>query len=150
MGIFSSLIRAIKDTELYFYLFEMNRDEVRVEGACKMTGRCCQALMLGYGLRPIRTRKEFEKAKKARPFYEMFIPLEEQFDDGYLRFTCKNLTEDHKCGIHEPRPDMCRRYPDPLMVRYGGKLLPGCGYKLVPKTGFDEILEEKLVNIKKK
>jgi Fe-S-cluster containining protein len=140
------IISAIADSNIYFHLFKRRRSPVKIQGACKMTGRCCQALMLGYGLRPIRTVREFEKMKKKREHYKMFQPVPKEYSDGYLRFSCANLTEDHLCGIHDTRPEMCRRYPDPLMFRFGGELLPGCGYELVPAVSF----EEELVAITKK
>lgn len=140
----------IKDTELYFQLFDVKFEKVRVEGSCKMTGQCCKALMLGYRNRAIRNLREFKKEKKNRPHYEMFIPSEKKYDDGFLRFRCSNLTEDNKCAIHSTRPDLCREYPAPEMVKYGGMLLPGCGYSLVPEKSFDEHLSEKLVSLGKK
>lgn len=147
---FRRLWNYIKDTELYFQLFDLKYPKIRFEGSCKLRGECCRNLLLGYRFRAIRTLKEFEKEKKRNAHYEMFIPQDKRLEDGYLRFSCSKLTEDNKCGIHETRPEMCRRYPDPEMVRYGGTLLPGCGYRLVSEKSFDSYLGEKLERAEKK
>jgi len=139
----------IRDTELYFQLFDIKYPQVHFEGSCKMSGNCCRALMLGYRFRAIRTLKEFKKEKRTHPHYEMFVPSDKKYDDGFLRFRCSNLTENNTCAIHDTRPDLCRLYPDPEMIRYGGTLLPGCGYRIVPEKKFDDYLTEKLVSIDK-
>ena len=73
----------------------------------------------------------------------MFVPREVVDADGFLRFSCRNLTDEHLCGIYATRPDICRRYPEPEMMDLGGGLLSGCGFTMPQKT-FDEILDDKI------
>ena len=143
----SRALKWIRETNLYFSLFKKGGVKLRVEGACKMTGNCCRNLLLVDMGKPVRTLKQFKELVEKEPWHEMFIPHEKSYNDGMLRFTCTNLTEDHKCAIHDTRPDMCRRYPDLRMLKHGGELLPGCGYRIVPDKSFDEVLDEELVEL---
>jgi uncharacterized protein len=139
----------LRHTELYFSLFKRRVPNFNIEGACKMTGNCCRNLILVDRGRPVRTRKRFDSLVRRQPYHEMFVPREEPDIDGRLRFSCRNLTNDHRCGIYDTRPDICRSYPEPRMIELGGDLLPGCGFTVVPEKDFEQFLEEQLVQLGK-
>ena len=117
--------------------------DVRIEGACKQTGKCCQNLILVDNGRPIRTQQDFDALVQRVAYNAMFVPREKTVADGFLRFSCRNLTAEHRCGIYESRPEICRRYPEPEMMNFGGGLLPGCGYS-IPQKKFGDLLDEEL------
>ena len=106
-----------------------------------MTGNCCRNLLLVNAGDPVTSEKDFKKLLLRMPEYEMFSPNGDVTEEGYLRYTCSNLTADNKCGIHATRPEICRRYPDPRMLKFGCGLLPGCGYRIVPEKSFERVLE---------
>ena len=135
----------LRHTELYFSLFKKRYPKFRIEGACKMTGNCCRSLILVDRGRPICSRKGFDALVKREPYHDMFVPREEPDDEGRLRFSCRNLTDDHRCGIYDTRPHFCRSYPEPRMFRLGGELLPGCGYQFVWENDFEQLLDNQLV-----
>ncbi len=132
----------LTETDLYFSLFKKKKNKLRIEGSCRQTGNCCRNLILVDRGKPVTSQAAFEKLKKKFPVYEMFQPNGSQTEEGYLRYTCTNLRADNKCGIYESRPALCRRYPHSEMVQLGGGLLPGCGYRIVPEKGFDELLNK--------
>ncbi len=131
------LYKWFQQTEVYLSHFKKRDSTVRFEGACKMRGACCQNLILVDRGRPIVTIKGFERLVRRKPFHQMFVPREEPDTEGILRFSCRNLTTEHRCGIYETRPDMCRTYPEPRMIELGGELLPGCGFTVV-KPNFEQ------------
>lgn len=124
------------------------REPVRIEGACKMRGNCCRNLILVDRGRPLASLRRFRRLARREAEFEMFVPREEAYEDGFLRFTCSNLGGDGRCQIYSERPDFCREYPIPEMFRVGGELLPGCGYRVVrgavPEEPFTEVLERVL------
>ncbi|MBT4838839.1 MAG: hypothetical protein HON94_15995, partial [Methylococcales bacterium] len=76
--------------------------------------------------------------------YHIFEPHHKDSIFGYYYFKCSKLGNDNLCTIHDNRPTICAKYPEPEMIRDGGELLPGCGYHAVPKIEFSEILDKEL------
>lgn len=141
---FRRLLEKLRETDLYFSLFSKNKARFHVEGHCLMTGNCCRNLILVDLAKPVRSRKQFEKLCAEEPYHRMFVPHKNVSSDGFLRFSCNNLGEDNKCSIHESRPEMCRRYPDSRILKLGGELLPGCGYRIIPEKSFSGFLDDEL------
>ena len=72
------------------------------------TAKCCRYFAL-----PIdtpRTREDFDYLRWYLLHDYASLFLEE--DDWYLlvHSTCKHLRDDHRCGIYETRPQICRDY----------------------------------------
>lgn len=72
------------------------------------TGECCKYIAL-----PIdepETKRDFDDMR----WYLMHggITLFVEDGDWYIQFrsTCRHLQEDHRCGIYETRPQICREY----------------------------------------
>jgi len=140
--IIRNFLEIIRNTELYFRLFKKRKVRMHIEGSCKMTGNCCKNLILLNAGNPVTSEKAFKKLVRRIPEYKMFIPNGDVTEEGYLRYTCSNLTSENKCGIYANRPEICRRYPDPRMLKYGCGILPGCGYRIVPKESFESLLKD--------
>lgn len=136
--------KEIVETDWFFAFFKKKRPEYVIEGACKQRGECCKRLILQYGGKAIQSHKQFNAMLKRNPAYSIFKPFDKVSDDGFLRCSCTKLKADGRCGIYDTRPDFCRRYPDPAMLAKGGGLLPGCGYRIVPKKNFAQLLDEEL------
>ena len=111
------LYRWLKKTDLYFTYVTRRFPKFSIEGECKMTGNCCRQLILVDRGRSIRSLTVFNALVRREPFHEMFVPLDEKDSEGRLRFSCSNLTHEHRCGIYHSRPDFCRSYPEPLMFK---------------------------------
>jgi hypothetical protein len=107
-------------------------------GACHSCGACCSGVYLVHNEAVIDTVATFDILKEFHPDYTHFMPLEET-EQG-VRFKCRHLTEDLKCGIHDDRPLFCRKYPSEATLLYGGQLDPNCGYKLEKRYAFEDIL----------
>ena len=107
------------------------RQPMRIEGACKMRGNCCRNLILVDRGRPLASLRRFRRLARREAQFEMFVPHDKEFEDGLLRFSCRNLGGDGRCQIYSERPDFCREYPVAEMFEVGGELLPGCGYRVV-------------------
>lgn len=124
-------------------VFDPPRQEIH--GACRMTGNCCRSLILVEGRRPIRSHRQFRRARLRNAEYETFKPRDEVGSDGLLRFRCQNLGDDNRCRIYADRPEICREYPMADMLAAGGNFLPGCGYRIgtgvAHARSFAELLE---------
>ncbi len=72
------------------------------------TAKCCRYFAL-----PLETPTEFEEFEYIRWYllHEHASVFTED-DTWYLlvHTTCKHLQEDHRCGIYETRPTICRKY----------------------------------------
>ena len=109
-----------------------------------MTGKCCQNLILIDRGKPVRSAKAFSSLVKREPYHKMFVPRKQLDSYGRMRFSCSNLTTEHRCGIYDSRPDICRTYPEPTMIKLGGKLLQGCGFSVVFEKDFEGILIDQI------
>jgi Fe-S-cluster containining protein len=141
---FNRLWQYLQDTDLYFRLFERRHLKLKLSGTCRCCGECCRQLVLHYLGRPVRNEKQYKRLLKISPAYARFLPNGQEYKDGIMRFCCKDLQDDNRCGVYADRPEMCQRYPDPDMLRWGGSLINGCGYSLEPEQGFDDLLDEQM------
>jgi Fe-S-cluster containining protein len=83
---------------------------------------------------------EFEKLKKKNKDYQHFRVIEES--DLGLIFACSHLQPDKSCGIHEDRPDFCRKYPNEATMLMGGNLSPECSYRFEKRFSFEDKLSD--------
>ncbi len=126
-----------------FFSF-LRRPKVRFEGACARCGTCCKNVVLVDGGKPVQTVEHFEKLVRRKPEYRRFVPRHEYMREGFLYVSCEMLADDNTCIDYENRPRICRDYPSAAMLRHGGKLLPGCAFKVVPKRPFSEVLAREM------
>ncbi len=117
----------------------LGREFVRV-GRCNQCGSCCQRVSLFVDGRQLKTLKEFEEVCQVFPEYRRFYVVDDS-DPEELLFTCGFLGEGNICRDYRNRPLICRRYPSPGILKKGGYLMPGCGYRFVEVRGFRTILE---------
>ena len=117
---------------------------LRIEGACRVCGACCRNLIVVHRGRPVTSIDSFEKLKRRNPQYVNFRCVGSDQERGYLYFTCSLLRDDNTCSNYDNRPAMCRRYPFIPMFKLGGKLLPGCGYRVTWGNAFHRLFEKAL------
>ena len=103
---------------------------IRFEGACRRCGTCCRNLVLLDNGTVVSSESQFRRLLKRKPDYACFEPLGCTDSDGWMYFSCSRLGPDNLCRDYDRRPDICRRYPNAGMIRRGGKLLDGCGYRI--------------------
>ena len=83
----------------------------------------------------------FNKLKPLHPFYFDLEIIGK--DEVGLLFACKNLDEAARtCKIHNKRAKICRDYPMEEILKMGGTLAEGCGYRFEPIEKFSEILDK--------
>ena len=78
-------------------------------------GRCCQAFSISLQSERdplVLYTEDPDGFVDGRALADMLIRLPGPTPDGRLRFTCRHLTDELRCGIYEERPDMCRTYPN--------------------------------------
>ena len=124
-------------------LLKLRRQDIIVEGSCKMCGECCKSLNFTSGGEWVHTVRQFEELKKKYPEYEIFEPVGRS-TGGVLKFRCKMLGPDNLCTIHDDRPDFCRDYPEEDMFLMGGDVLACCGYSFKTVPSFKRILDEQM------
>lgn len=133
-----SLVKKLRD-----YFDPPQRGDIQYKhyvrtGECHSCGMCCSDISLVHGDKIIETEAQFEALKTRFEDYRYFEPIGK---NAYgLRFRCRNLTEDNRCGIYEDRPRFCKKYPSEETLLMGAELAPQCGFSFRPKWSFDEIL----------
>ncbi len=118
--------------------------KVQIAGDCHCCGKCCRNLILIDKGKPIVNIEQFNKLKKKNRYYEHFNLIYKDDNDKFLYFSCDLLNDENKCDDHHHRPAICRKYPNTKMLKYGGRLLEGCGYQIIPDKGFKNILEQEM------
>ncbi len=117
----------------------------RIRGACARCGKCCQSLLLTWKKEVVTTTKQYEKLLRWNPVvYDRFVPDAEQVDGEPMRFSCKYQNEDNGCSVHKARPDICKTYPHHSIFKLGAELEEGCGYRVIHKGSFGDVLEKKM------
>ncbi len=116
----------------------------RIRGECHMCGKCCHSLILTRRGKPVYTMRDFKKLLRWDPqTYMRFIPDTEVESEQPLTFTCQCINEKNLCRDHENRPVLCQTYPHGSIFKMGAELEDGCGYRIIQKGDFEDILEQK-------
>ena len=124
----------------FIYLKILKRKYYRV-GNCAKCGRCCKIIYVKHGKSFISDPDLFNKLKPLHPFYFDLEIIGK--DEVGLLFACKNLDEAARtCKIHNKRAKICRDYPMEEILKMGGTLAEGCGYRFEPIEKFSEILDK--------
>ena len=110
-------------------------------GGCTECGKCCADIYLLYAEKTIETVEEFEALREDNADYEQFIPIETTVQG--VVFRCKHLGDDNRCTTYETRPELCRLYPNEVMMLKGGYLPEECGYLFTLRKTFASVLAEK-------
>ncbi|GAB7024628.1 hypothetical protein [Salidesulfovibrio brasiliensis] len=106
------------------------RRGVRVEGSCRLCGRCCHKIILMDEGHWVKHERDFRRMCEENPQYERFV-ISGESDEGFLLFDCRMLGVDNLCSEHDSRMELCKRFPTETVYYSGGDLLPGCGYRYV-------------------
>ncbi len=124
----------------FVFLKILRRKYYRV-GECNCCGRCCKNIYVKHGKGFISDEKLFNRLKPLHPFYFDLEIIGK--DETGLLFACKNLDENTKmCKIHKKRAKICRDYPMEEILKMGGTLAEGCGYRFEPIEKFSEVLNK--------
>ena len=124
----------------FIYLKILKRKYYRV-GNCAKCGRCCKNIYVKHGKSFISDPDLFNKLKPLHPFYFDLEIIGK--DEVGLLFAYKNLDEAARtCKIHNKRAKICRDYPMEEILKMGGTLAEGCGYRFEPIEKFSEILDK--------
>lgn len=124
----------------FFYLYILKRKYYRV-GSCAKCGKCCKNIYVKHGKKFISDPELFNRLKPLHPFYFDLEIIGK--DPTGLLFACKNLDETtHTCKIHNKRAKICRDYPMEEILKMGGTLAEGCGYRFEPIEKFSEVLDK--------
>ena len=127
---------------IQFLKLKFSPPQYRLEGKCKMCGKCCRYL---YSLDDY-TALDFKITQFLFPKYRRF-KIRGKDESGNLVLECTWIQDDNTCKYYDKRLDLCKNFPN---VKYGslGAVPEGCGFKLVPINKFDDVLTG--VNKKKK
>lgn len=101
-----------------------------IRGSCDKRGVCCTQIL---GNPPRFVKRSFLLqwfANYHRIMHNFHVVA--RGPDQELIFRCGHLKTDGRCGIYRYRPRLCRNYPV-LPFFEPPRLLPGCGYAVVPR-----------------
>lgn len=112
-------------------------------GKCRRCGGCCKDMQLFHRGKRITSVSDFEELLKFDGHFSRFTMFEKE--NGRISFTCSLLIENNLCGDYKSRPSTCRKYPDPEYIfKYGGVMIKGCGYTVIPVVSFQDILSREM------
>jgi hypothetical protein len=101
-----------------------------LRGACDQRGVCCTQI--------VGNPPRFVKRGRLIHLFAWYHQIMHNFHvvargtDDELIFRCGHLQTDGRCGIYRHRPRLCRNYP--VLPWFGPpRLLPGCGFQVVPR-----------------
>ena len=100
---------------------------VDIQGACRHSGNCCQAIRLYDRGVPITTVSNWGQFLKKNPELTSFTPT--MFNGEIQSFDCHHLTNDRRCDNYPHRPSLCRNYPTSDVLSHG-HIREGCGYTI--------------------
>ncbi len=130
--------KILSNVKKFFYLKILGKKYYR-KGECLKCGRCCKNIYVKHGKKFISDEKLFSKLKPLHPFYFDLEIIGK--DDMGLVFACKNLDEKTKmCKIHKKREKICKDYPMEEILKMGGTLADGCGFRFEPIEKFSDVL----------
>jgi hypothetical protein len=110
----------------------------RVEGQCQRRGDCCHYIVVGIPPLmhrfPVLERAYLAWLTEIHGFYRRGFDVVDDDDSTTLVVSCRYLMENGSCAHHWLRPTVCRQWP---VQRHHAlpSLLPGCGYRVVPRKG---------------
>lgn len=132
--------KCLEKAKKFFHLKILKRKYYRV-GKCNCCGRCCKNIYVKHGKGFIKDEKLFNRLK---PLHTFYFDLEIiGSDEMGLVFACKNLDDTtNLCRIHNKRERICRDYPMEEILKMGGALADGCGFRFEPIEKFSEVLKK--------
>ncbi len=150
-GFFFSIWDFIRNPHYFFsplYLFrelklKATGQSVIISGGCNQCGVCCRGISLDIDGKWIKSEASFNKLVSNNAAYGRMKVIGRD-STGYLLFACSWLGEGNTCKDHENRLTICSSFPDKDLYSMGGKLPPGCGYKMVAGVPFNKVLEQKI------
>ncbi len=117
----------------------------KIRGGCKQCGACCRSLFLTWRGKPVTSQNEFKKLLNYdRHVYSRFIPDKQHDTGSALTFTCIHLNKNNQCSQHDKRPPICQKYPHKSIFKMGAELQDSCGYRIITKGCFEDIMDKKL------
>lgn len=130
--IFREFVRAIILIDLFCLKIVQKIIKPRYElhGECHKRGVCCQQI-LGDPPRWIKQTRLLQLFAVYHKVFHNFTAVARGPNDEVI-FSCGHLQSDGRCGIYRYRPRLCRNYPV-LPFFEAPKLMPGCGYIVVPR-----------------
>lgn len=122
------------------------------QSLCRQCGQCCKIAIFKHGLTYeeineliLNPKTELSQVKGAKDFLSVFQPVSfeeaqkinykftvdilkklNKSKDEVSFFSCRYVTDDNKCSIHNSRPDFCRHYP---VCSKDGFFFDACGYR---------------------
>lgn len=121
----------------------MTGKAVRVQGTCKLCGRCCRKISLEANGRWIRSEREFNRLVKIHPEFSRFEIIEKD-SSGFLLFSCSWHLPEGICKDHENRLPICTQFPHKSLYFSDAGVPTGCGYYFTVGVPFSKMLQENL------
>lgn len=114
---------------------------VRVQGECRLCGRCCRRISLEANGRWIRSEREFNRLVIMHPEFKRFKVIEKD-SSGYLLFSCSWHLPEGGCKDHDNRLSICKRFPDKSLYFSGAGVPLECGYYFTIGVPFSKLLRD--------
>lgn len=118
----------------FLSVFVPQKVQYTIEGSCIKCGKCCRYM---YSL-DTYTEKDFELTKKLFPKFKRFKIIGKDENENFI-FSCSLISNNNLCLDYSNRLRMCKNYPYNV-VKFGGELHEGCGFKISPKKSFKDYL----------
>ena len=112
---------------------------VEIHGECRKCGSCCKCINVCEAGKWLSKKSHFMKMVAEKPEYErLYITGKNR--DGTLNFSCSWLDSNNKCKDYDNRLDICKVFPNKMVITSQGEIPEGCGYSFNIHSSFDAVL----------
>jgi hypothetical protein len=121
---------------------------IEIQGACKRCGKCCTNINLCEAGTWISKKSQFRKMVAEKPEYAR-LQIIGKNTQGTLHFSCTWLNSNNECKDYENRLDICKVFPNQMVITNQGEVPEGCGFTVNVHSSFDAVLRKTIRREKK-
>jgi hypothetical protein len=114
---------------------------IEILGSCKKCGKCCTNINLCEAGKWVSKKSHFRKMVAKNPEYERFKIIGKN-KQGALQFSCTWLNSNNECKDYDNRLDICKVFPNQIVIRSQEEIPDECGYSVNVHRSFDVVLKQ--------
>jgi hypothetical protein len=114
---------------------------IEIQGECRKCGSCCKNMNLCEAGKWVSKKSHFIKMVAENPEYERLY-ITGKNKEGTLIFSCSWLDSNNICKDYDNRLDICKAFPNKMVIKNQGEIPDGCSYTVKIHSSFDVVLKK--------